>query len=109
MQRYQAQAALGLVLNVRNGEVVASLSLPGFDPNRRGEAKDEARRNRIVTDVYELGSVFKTFTVAMALDGDRHPLRPLRHRRAPDGPFPAPRCSCGARADDGRGHLRSLY
>ncbi len=68
MQRYQAQAALGLVLNVRNGEVVASLSLPGFDPNRRGEAKDEARRNRIVTDVYELGSVFKTFTVAMALD-----------------------------------------
>ena len=68
MERYQAEAALGLVLNVKNGEVLASISLPGFDPNRRGEAKDENRRNRIVTDVYELGSVFKTFTVAMALD-----------------------------------------
>ncbi len=68
MQRYQAQAALGLVLNVKNGEVLASISLPGFDPNRRDQAKDENRRNRIVTDVYELGSVFKTFTVAMALD-----------------------------------------
>ena len=68
MARYQAQAALGLVMNVKNGEVLASISLPGFDPNRRGEAKDENRRNRIVTDVYELGSVFKTFTVAMALD-----------------------------------------
>ncbi len=69
MQHYQAKAALGLVMNVRNGEVLASVSLPGFDPNRRGEVKDENRRNRIVTDVYELGSVFKTFTVAMALDG----------------------------------------
>ncbi len=68
MERYHAQAALGLVMNVKNGEVLASLSLPGFDPNRRGEAKDENRRNRVVTDVYELGSVFKTFTIAMALD-----------------------------------------
>jgi cell division protein FtsI (penicillin-binding protein 3) len=68
MERYKAIAALGLVMNVKNGEVLASLSLPGFDPNKRGEAGDESRRNRIVTDVYELGSVFKTFTVAMALD-----------------------------------------
>ncbi|MGO8953021.1 MAG: peptidoglycan D,D-transpeptidase FtsI family protein [Rhodomicrobium sp.] len=68
MQRYRAAAALGLVLDVRNGEVLASVSLPDFDPNRREQAMDENRRNRIVTDVYELGSVFKTFTVAMALD-----------------------------------------
>ncbi len=68
MERYRADAALGLVMNVRNGEVLASISLPGFDPNSRDQAKDENRRNRVVTDVYELGSVFKTFTVAMALD-----------------------------------------
>jgi cell division protein FtsI (penicillin-binding protein 3) len=68
MRRYKAIAALGLVMNVKNGEVLASLSLPGFDSNRRDQAGDESRRNRIVTDVYELGSVFKTFTVAMALD-----------------------------------------
>jgi cell division protein FtsI (penicillin-binding protein 3) len=84
MQRYRAKAALGLVMNVRNGEVLASLSLPGFDPNSREQAMDESRRNRIVTDVYELGSVFKTFTVAMALDSgvatrsDRFDTGPLR-------------------------------
>ncbi len=84
MQRYRAQAALGLVLNVKNGEVLASISLPGFDPNDRDQVKDENRRNRIVTDVYELGSVFKTFTVAMALDAgiagryDRFDTSPLR-------------------------------
>ncbi len=84
MQRYRAAAALGLVLDVRNGEVLASVSLPDFDPNRREQAMDENRRNRIVTDVYELGSVFKTFTVAMALDQnvagryDRFDTSPLR-------------------------------
>lgn len=84
MNRYRAKAALGLVMNVRNGEVLASISLPGFDPNRRDEAKDESRRNRVVTDVYELGSVFKTFTVAMAIDAgiagryDRFDTSPLR-------------------------------
>jgi cell division protein FtsI (penicillin-binding protein 3) len=68
MQRYKAAAVLGLVLNVRNGEVLAAASLPGFDPNRRDQVADENRRNRVVADVYELGSVFKTFTIAMALD-----------------------------------------
>jgi cell division protein FtsI (penicillin-binding protein 3) len=68
MERYQASAALGLVLDVRNGEVIAATSLPDFDPNRRGQAKERETRNRIVQDIYELGSVFKTFTVAMALD-----------------------------------------
>lgn len=87
MRRYRAKAALGLVMNVRNGEVLASLSLPGFDPNLREQAMDERRRNRIVTDVYELGSVFKTFTVAMALDSgaatrfDRFGTGPLKMGR----------------------------
>ena len=65
---YRAQAVLGLVLNVKNGEVLASASLPDFDPNRREQAAEQNRQNRVVTDVYELGSVFKSFTIAMALD-----------------------------------------
>ena len=68
MHLYRAQAVLGLVLNVRNGEVLASASLPDFDPNRREQAAEQNRQNRVVTDVYELGSVFKSFTIAMALD-----------------------------------------
>jgi cell division protein FtsI (penicillin-binding protein 3) len=68
MDVYRAQAVLGLVLDVRNGEVLASTSLPDFDPNRREQAAEQNRQNRVVTDVYELGSVFKSFTIAMALD-----------------------------------------
>ena len=68
MDLYRAQAVLGLVLDVRNGEVLASTSLPDFDPNRREQAAEQNRQNRVVTDVYELGSVFKSFTIAMALD-----------------------------------------
>jgi cell division protein FtsI (penicillin-binding protein 3) len=68
MARYRAKAVLGLVLDVNNGEVLASASLPDFDPNRREQAAEQNRQNRVVTDVYELGSVFKSLTVAMALD-----------------------------------------
>jgi cell division protein FtsI (penicillin-binding protein 3) len=68
MERYRAKAVLGLVMDVRNGEVLASASLPDFDPNRREQAAEQNRQNRVVTDVYELGSVFKSLTVAMALD-----------------------------------------
>ena len=75
MDQYRAKAALGLVLDVRNGEVLASASLPDFDPNRREQAAEQNRHNRVVTDVYELGSVFKSFTIAMALDqGVRRPV-----------------------------------
>ncbi len=69
MERYRAKAVLGLVLDVRNGEVLASASLPDFDPNRREQAAEQNRQNRVVTDLYELGSVFKALTIAMALDG----------------------------------------
>ncbi|MFZ1109151.1 MAG: penicillin-binding protein 2 [Rhodomicrobium sp.] len=68
MARYRAKAVLGLVLDVNNGEVLASASLPDFDPNRREQAAEQNRQNRVVTDIYELGSVFKSLTVAMALD-----------------------------------------
>ncbi len=68
MELYRAKAVLGLVLDVRNGEVLASASLPDFDPNRREQAAEQNRQNRVVTDVYELGSVFKSLTIAMALD-----------------------------------------
>src|SRR5215469_9650656 len=84
MQRFKAEAALGLVLDVRNGEVLASVSLPNFDPNRREQTVDDNRRNRVVNDIYELGSVFKSFTIAMALDQDvtsryeRFDTRPIR-------------------------------
>ena len=68
MKRYKAKAAAGLVLDVHSGEIVALASLPDYDPNRRKQALDKNRFNRVTSGVYEMGSVFKVFTTAGALD-----------------------------------------
>jgi cell division protein FtsI (penicillin-binding protein 3) len=69
--KFSALAAAGLVLNVRTGEVVAMVSEPDYDPNNPREALDPSRINRLTTGVYEMGSTFKAFTVAMALDSGK--------------------------------------
>ncbi|MGH6866021.1 MAG: peptidoglycan D,D-transpeptidase FtsI family protein [Methyloceanibacter sp.] len=65
---YHAKAAAGIVMDVHSGEVVGLASLPDYDPNRREQALDKDRLNRIGFGVYEMGSVFKVFTVAGVLD-----------------------------------------
>ena len=70
-EKYHAKAASGLVSNVRTGEIVAMVSVPDFDPNNPREAHDPDRINRLTTGVYEMGSTFKAFTLAMALDSGR--------------------------------------
>ncbi len=65
---YQAKAAAGIVIDVHSGEVVGLVSLPDFDPNHREQALDKDRLNRVGFGVYEMGSVFKVFTVAGVLD-----------------------------------------
>ncbi len=68
MQRYHAIGAAGVVLNAHTGEVLAMSSLPGFDPNNPTDALKPDRLNRMTAGAYELGSVFKSFTFAMAFD-----------------------------------------
>lgn len=68
MERYKAIAAAGVVLNVNTGEVVAMSSLPDYDPNNPVEALQKDRLNRMSAGTYEMGSTFKAFTTAMALD-----------------------------------------
>lgn len=58
----------GLVLDVNSGEVLAMVSMPDFDPNRPAVADSDARFNRVAQGVFEMGSTFKLFTAAMALD-----------------------------------------
>ncbi len=65
---YDAKAAAGIVIDVHSGEVVGLASLPDYDPNHREQALDKERLNRIGFGVYEMGSVFKVFTVAGVLD-----------------------------------------
>lgn len=68
MQRYSAIAAIGIVLDVNTGEVLGMSSVPDYDSNNRDELLDPNRMNRASVGVYEMGSTFKGFTVAMALD-----------------------------------------
>jgi len=60
--------AVGVVTNVHTGEVLALSSWPGFDPNNPGQASNYNLVNRAAASVYEPGSVFKVFTMAMGLD-----------------------------------------
>ncbi|MCC0037268.1 MAG: penicillin-binding protein 2 [Hoeflea sp.] len=68
MDRYKAIAAAGVVLNVHTGEVIGMSSLPDYDPNNPVEALQKDRLNRMSAGTYEMGSTFKAFTTAMALD-----------------------------------------
>jgi len=65
---FRAIGGVGVVLDVDSGEIVALVSLPTFDPDQPGAAPADARFNRASLGVYEMGSVFKIFTTAMALD-----------------------------------------
>jgi cell division protein FtsI (penicillin-binding protein 3) len=65
---FSAIGGAGVILDARNGEVLAMISLPDFDPNEPGRASADTRFNRATLGVYEMGSVFKVFTTAMALD-----------------------------------------
>jgi len=81
--KFHAKAASGLVTNVRTGEIVAMVSVPDFDPNNPKEAHDPDRINRLTTGVYEMGSTFKAFTLAMALDSGKYDLNSMWDARGP--------------------------
>jgi cell division protein FtsI (penicillin-binding protein 3) len=61
----------GIVLDARTGELLAMVSLPDFDPNQAGTAGPDQRFNRATLGIYEMGSTFKVFNTAMALDSGR--------------------------------------
>ncbi|MEO0400558.1 MAG: penicillin-binding protein 2 [Pseudomonadota bacterium] len=65
---FSADAAWGGVMDVATGELIALASLPDYDPNAPANRDEFAVRNRAVYDRYELGSVFKAFTAAAALE-----------------------------------------
>ncbi len=68
MTTFSAIGAAGVVMDIHTGEVLAMTSLPQLNPNAAGQGSPEARFNRATLGVYELGSTFKPFTVAMAMD-----------------------------------------
>jgi cell division protein FtsI (penicillin-binding protein 3) len=70
IKTFQATGGGALLMDVNSGKIISLVSLPNFDINQRAEIKDDKYINKITKGVYELGSIFKTFTIALALDHD---------------------------------------
>jgi cell division protein FtsI (penicillin-binding protein 3) len=68
VEKSRAKSAVGLVMRVDDGAIVALANTPAYDNNKFGEASVDAQRDRVLTDPYEPGSTFKSFTVASALE-----------------------------------------
>ena len=90
IEEFEAIGGAAIVLDVDSGEILALVSLPTFDPSVPAEADKSERFNRASLGVYEMGSIFKLFTAAMALDSGAanltdgfdatEPIRIGRHR-----------------------------
>jgi cell division protein FtsI (penicillin-binding protein 3) len=68
MHKFSAIGAAAVVMDIKTGEIIALTSLPELNPNKPAQQGADAAFNRATLGVYELGSTFKPFTVAMAMD-----------------------------------------
>ena len=68
MTTFDAKGGGGLLMNINTGDILSLVSLPDFDINSRSKVTDKKYLNKITKGVYELGSIFKTFTIALALE-----------------------------------------
>src|SRR3546814_18351065 len=64
--KFSAVGAAGMILDVRNGETLAMVSLPDFAPNHRAGVDDDAMVKRNPPGVHEMGPTFNVFTAALA-------------------------------------------
>ncbi len=71
IDKYQAVGAGAVVLDVHTGEVIAMASAPDYDPNTPAAGAEEGWLNRMANGTFEMGSTFKAFTTAMALDSGK--------------------------------------
>ncbi len=67
----QASSGSIVVLDVATGEILAMVNQPSYNPNSREGSEPSSHRNRAVTDVFEPGSVMKTFTIAAAIESGK--------------------------------------
>lgn len=68
LSKYKAKSAIGIISEVKTGDVLAIVSLPDFDPNQPYANNKKSLYNKATYGVYEMGSVFKVFTIALGLD-----------------------------------------
>ncbi len=66
--KFKAKAGGGIVMDIHSGEIIAMASLPDYNPNDPDKRLTADQQNKMTSGVYELGSVIKAVTFAMALD-----------------------------------------
>ncbi|WP_455365843.1 peptidoglycan D,D-transpeptidase FtsI family protein [Kaarinaea lacus] len=72
VQKHQAKSGSVVILDARNGEILAMVNQPSYNPNNRDDLQLDHLRNRAITDVFEPGSTVKPFTVAAALESGKY-------------------------------------
>ena len=65
---FSAKGAASVLMDAKTGEILSLISLPDYNLNKRQEIKDKNFTNKITKGVFELGSIFKTFTIALAME-----------------------------------------
>ena len=70
VETFNASGGGAVLMDANNGDVISLVSLPNFNINQRLNIKDKKFINKITKGVYELGSIFKTFTIALALENN---------------------------------------
>ncbi len=68
VEDFKVKGAASLLMDVKSGEILSLVSLPDYNINMRKNINDPIYSNKITKSVFELGSVFKTFTIALALE-----------------------------------------
>ncbi len=71
VEKTQARSGIAVVMNSRTGEILAMASYPDFDPNQYGDADTGHWKNKVVTDSFEPGSIFKAVTAGAALESGK--------------------------------------
>ncbi|HSD62505.1 MAG TPA: penicillin-binding protein [Ignavibacteriaceae bacterium] len=68
VKQYEASSGVGIIMDPNTGEILALANNADYDPNEYWDYSDDQRRDRAITDTYEPGSTFKSFTMAALID-----------------------------------------
>jgi cell division protein FtsI/penicillin-binding protein 2 len=71
LKQYKSPSGSIIIMDPRNGEILAMANYPSFDPNNYIKASPDSLKNAAVSDLYEPGSVFKIVSMSSALDSGK--------------------------------------
>ncbi len=83
IKEYNAEGGIGIVMDANNGELISLVSMPDFDPHYPGASSKESLFNQFSLGVYEMGSIMKGLTIAMALDSKTVNVNDVYYVKAP--------------------------